>query len=196
MHTLQLSVVLPFSDINDSLNINMQSLFQLTSLGLLLPVIVSSITVSQIKYPVIEEGPSFAQFTYPDYALDAPRVANVNSTAFDWWYFDMISDDVANGDLSSVVAVFHDGTSGGFQTLAESSNKLPMTLGGTFSNGTIFRTYTFNSQAIVAADETRSQGSWGSVGSWTGDLHSGVWEASFDLEAQGVRGTFRLESVC
>ena len=107
----------------------------------------------------------------------------------------MVSDNVASGDLSSVVAVFYDGTSGGFQTMTESANKLPMALAGTFPNGTVWRTYTFWSEAVVVADETRSQGSWGNVGSWNGDLGSGVWEARFDLEDYGVQGTFRLESV-
>lgn len=157
--------------------------------------LVSAITVSQLKYPMIEEGPSSAQFTYPGYGLDGPRVDHVNSTVFELWYFDMVSDNVADGDLSSVVAVFYDGTSGGFQSMTESSNKLPMAFAGTFPNGTVWRTYTFMDEAVVIAGETRSQGSWGGFGSWQGDVDSGVWEASFDLEAQGVSGTFRLESV-
>lgn len=109
----------------------------------------------------------------------------------------MVSDNVAEGDLSSVVAVFHDGTSGGFQTLVESPNKIPMTLAGTFPNGTIWRIYNFASEGVVVADGSHSQGSWGKTGHWTGDVETGIWAASFDLlEAHGVRGTFRLESVC
>jgi hypothetical protein len=194
---MQLSLMQLPQKHHDIPNMKMLSSFHSITLGLSSAAsLVSSITISQIKSPIIEEGPSFAQFTYPGYGLDAPRVAYVNSTVFDWWYFDMISDDVADGDLSSVVAVFHDGTSGGFQTLAESTNKLPLALAGTFPNGSIWRTYTFQSEAVVIADETHSQGSWGGVGRWSGDSGSGVWEASFDLEAYGVRGTFRLESVC
>jgi hypothetical protein len=183
---------------NNTCNMNAHPNFHKLSLVLLTTAaLVPAITVSQAKYPVIGDGPSSAQFTYPGYGLDGPRVDHVNSTVFDWWYFDMVSDNVAEGDLSSVVAVFHDGTSGGFQTLLESPNKLPMTLAGTFPNGTIWRTYSFVSEAVVVADETHSQGSWGDVGHWAGDVETGTWAASFDLlETHGVRGTFRLEQVC
>ena len=123
---------------NNYSKIKMHSFIQSISLGpLATATLVAAITVSQVKYPAIEDGPSPAQFTYPGHGLDGPRVDHVNSTVFDWWYFDIISDNVAEGDLSSVVAVFHDGTSGGFQTLVESPNKIPMTLAGTFPNGTI-----------------------------------------------------------
>jgi hypothetical protein len=158
--------------------------------------LASSTTVSQLKYPVIENGATPAQFTYPGYALDGPRVDHVNSTSFEWWYFDMVNDNVANGDLSSVVAVFHDGTSGGFQAMTDSPNKLPMSLAGTFPNGTVWWVWTYADVAVVTADETHSRGSWGGLGSWDGDLQSGVWEAKFDLEAYGVNGSFRLETVC
>jgi hypothetical protein len=183
--------------LNNFLIINMHCSVGAISLSLLATaMLVPAITVSQAKYPVIEDGPSSAQFTYPGYGLDGPRVDHVNSTVFDWWYFDMVSDNVAEGDLSSVVAVFHDGTSGAFQTLAESPNKLPMTLAGTFPNGTIWRTYSFVSEAVVVADGTHSQGSWGDIGYWAGDVETGTWAASFDLlETHGVRGTFRLEQV-
>ena len=177
---------------------NVHSNIHKLSLALLgTAALVPAITVSQAKYPVIGDGPSSAQFTYPGYGLDGPRIDHVNSTVFDWWYFDIVSDNVAEGDLSSVVAVFHDGTSGGFQTLLESPNKLPMTLAGTFPNGTIWRTYNFVSEAVVVADETHSQGNWGDVGHWAVDVETGTWAASFDLlETHGVRGTFRLEQVC
>ena len=176
---------------------NMHSFPQSTALLFLATAtLVPAITVSQIKYPILEDGPSSVQFTYPGYGLDGPRVDHVNSTVFDWWYFDMVSSNVAEGDLSSVVAVFYDGTSGGFQQMPDSPNKIPMSLVGTFPNGTTWRTYSFTSEAVVVADGTHSQGSWGDIGHWAGDTESGTWAASFDLEEHGVRGTFRLKSVC
>lgn len=198
MLSLSSNLVLLSNDPNNTFNMNVHSTSHKISLALVATAaLVPAITVSQAKYPVIEDGPSSAQFTYPGYGLDGPRVDHVNSTVFDWWYFDMVSDNVAEGDLSSVVAVFHDGTSGAFQTLAESPNKLPMTLAGTFPNGTIWRTYSFVSEAVVVADGTHSQGSWGDIGHWAGDVETGTWAASFDLlETYGVRGTFRLEQVC
>lgn len=162
---------------------------------LLSTVLASPITVSQMKYPPIEDGPSLVQFTYPGYGLDGPRVDTTNSTVFDWWYFDVVSDNVAEGDYSSVVAVFHDGTSGGFQSLPDSPNTLLLSLVGTWPNGTLWRTNTWPSEATVVADSSRSQGSWGEFGSWEGDVDSGIWEARFDLERHGVNGSFRLESV-
>ena len=53
------------------------------------------------------------------------------------------------------------------------------------------------SEAVIVADETHSQGSWGDIGHWAGVVETGHWAASFDLlETHGVRGTFRLEQVC
>lgn len=163
--------------------------------ALVAAAVASPITVSQVKFPPINNGPSSVQFTYPGYGLDGPRVDNVNSTVFDWWYFDIVSENVPDGDLSSVVAVFYDGTSGGFQQLPESPNKIQMSLVGTFANGTAFRDYTLPATAVISADGTRSQGTWGEFGSWNGDIATGDWEFAFVDESQGINGSFTMEQV-
>lgn len=157
--------------------------------------LASPITVSQVKLPVIENGTSPTQFTYPGYGIDGPRVDNVNDTVFDWWYFDAVSENVADGDLSSIVAVFYDGTSGGFQALPESQNKIQMSFVGTFANGTTFRAYTLPAQAVISSDATGSSGDWGGYGSWSGDVETGDWELNFESEELGVTASVRMEQV-
>ena len=57
-------------------------------------------------HPKPENVTSNVEFKYSGTGLDAPKVEPVNTTTFDWWYFDAVSSDLASADLSSVVAKF------------------------------------------------------------------------------------------
>ncbi|KAK5680735.1 hypothetical protein LTR17_027521 [Elasticomyces elasticus] len=51
--------------------------------------------------------PSTAEFTYPGTGFGGPKIHPVNGTNFDCWYFDAVSSDLLEGDLSSVIIVFY-----------------------------------------------------------------------------------------
>ena len=63
-------------------------------------------------------------FKYSGAGLDAPKVKPVNTTTFNWWYFDAVSSDLASGDLSSVVVNFFDATGRGFEALSNTKTKV------------------------------------------------------------------------
>ena len=53
---------------------------------------------------------SKVQFISEEKGLDAPKVIPVNGSAYDWWYFDAVSEDQSH----SVVVVFFAAPAAGF----------------------------------------------------------------------------------
>lgn len=136
---------------------------------------------------------SEVQFTYPGYGLDGPKVHPINSTTFDWWYFDAVS---ASGDLASVVINFYTASPGGFEALTNTSTVLETSISGSFANGTTFIINEYPSEAVVITEGDGSAGRWGEYSSWksTPDLKN--WEIRFDAPEYGVKACMTLESVC
>ena len=123
------------------------------------------------------------------------QVRPVNSSTYDWWYFDAVSSDVANGDLSSVVVVFYDATPGGFEALSNKTTKLETSITGSFKDGTPFGISAYPAEAVVITEGDTSTGKWGDYASWCGSPDLKRWEIRFDDEKYGVSGSMRIESV-
>lgn len=132
---------------------------------------------------------------YSGASLDGPKVRPVNTTTFDWWYFDAVSDDLAAGDLSSVVLVFYDATPGGFAALSNKTTKLETSITGSFKDGTPFGVDDYPAEAVVITDGDSSTGKWGDYASWEGSADLKSWEIRFQDESKGISGCMRLESV-
>lgn len=96
--------------------------------------------------------PSQVEFEYSGAGLDGPKVKPANTTTFDWWYFDAVSDDLASGDLSSVVLVFYDATPGGFAALSNKTTKLEASITGSFKDGTPFGISGYPAEATVISN--------------------------------------------
>jgi hypothetical protein len=60
--------------------------------------------------PAVVNGSSNAIFTSTSDGLDGPKITPVNSTSWDWWYFDVVSGDAQ----SSAVIVFYAAPETGF----------------------------------------------------------------------------------
>jgi hypothetical protein len=58
----------------------------------------------------VQPGPSEGQFISYASGLDAPKVIPINASAYDWWYFDAVSDDAEE----SIVIVFYTASDTGF----------------------------------------------------------------------------------
>lgn len=158
--------------------------------------IADDIVVSQNKGPLVEDSDyANVQWTYPGFALDGPRVENVNGTTYDWWYFDTVSADIVNGDNSSAACVFHDGTGGGFQNLPDIPQKLHVYMTGTWPNGSNWRAPLQASSAVVSAQGQGADGYWAPYGRFGGSVESGEWLITFESERYGVNGTIRYEQV-
>lgn len=141
-----------------------------------------------------EKVPSAVEFTYSGSSLDGPKVEPVNTTTFDWWYFDAVSADIAEGDLSSVVVVFYDATPGGFEALSNKSTKLEASITGSFKDGTPFGISAYPANAVVRTEGDTSSGKWDGV-SWHGSSDLKSWEIKFDDAEHKVSGSMKIKSV-
>ncbi len=142
-----------------------------------------------------EKVPSSVEFTYTGTSLDGPKVKPVNTTTFDWWYFDAVSVDLAKGDLSSIVINFYDATPGGFEALTNTTTKLETSLTGTFRNGSMFSVAGYPAAAVVLTEGDSSAGRWGEYSYWEGSWDLKRWKIAFEYEALGIKGSMLLESV-
>ena len=128
---------------------------------------------------------------YPGNFLDGPKVKPVNTTTFDWWYFDAVSSSLPSGDHSSVVFTFYDATNSGFEVLNKAKTRLDAQLSGTFRNGTPFLIDAYPSKA----DGVGSDGRWGKYASWKGSPDARFWQVNFEDAKYGIKGSMTLESV-
>ncbi|KAK4546232.1 hypothetical protein LTR36_002369 [Oleoguttula mirabilis] len=140
---------------------------------------------------------STVEWIYNGTSLDGPKVHPVNSTTFDWWYFDAVSSDLASGDLSSVVINFYTASPGGFGALSNNkSTILETTITGTLSDGTPFGFGKFPADATVVTDGEGSAGVWGEGGTeWSSSPDLKHWVIKFDDPEDNVSGQMTLQSV-
>ena len=96
---------------------------------------------------------STVEFTYDSsIGLDAPKVHPVNRTTWDWWYFDVVSDELASGDLSSLAITFFIASPFGYEPLTDNTTTLASTIMGTFKNGTPIFINGYPDQATVVSE--------------------------------------------
>ncbi|KAJ5484716.1 hypothetical protein N7539_004704 [Penicillium diatomitis] len=103
--------------------------------------------------------------------LDAPQLSMINSSVFDWWYFDIVS---TNDPRETVTVTFFTSTANAFPWLpTNESSVLIAYLWVSFSNGTVFEDYVPATIATVQEPGTDGTGisgvgNWSSTGfSWT-----------------------------
>ncbi|GFF82314.1 hypothetical protein IFM53868_03431 [Aspergillus udagawae] len=157
------------------------------------PVSFYNITIPQAPSPDL----STATFTTPSNLLSTlsePKVRPINTTVFDWWYFDAVSSSTPN--VSIVVTLFTS-TPTAFPFLppsnASSSSVLLAYLWISFANGTSYAAFADASLATVDAAGGAIRGVWhGSGFSWTGS-EEGKYEIVID--GAGVNGSMRLSSA-
>lgn len=168
-------------------------LFWLISSVWMLPAIASQIRTYHIPSAVSNHS-STAQFTSTASGLDAPKIHPVNSSAFDWWYFDVVAS--APHSLASVVVIFYTTTATAFPFFPPSDSVTLVQIAGTFENGTAFGTMLSADGATVRTDDTGSSGDWNNSGfSWT---HGGDSDYTIVIDAPdvGVKGNIDFRAVC
>ncbi|KAJ7448677.1 hypothetical protein B0H11DRAFT_2161992 [Mycena galericulata] len=146
-------------------------------------------TVFQIP-PGIQNGSSIAQFTSSAVGLDAPKVSPINASSFDWWYFDVVSNEPAS-DLASVVIIFLTSAQSAFLTLSGVSapdSVLSVIIWVTFPNGTLWSgTANGEQNATVTSDGDNTTGIWHGTGF--------SWLVTIDAPEVGVTGTITFPAV-
>ncbi|KAK4919627.1 hypothetical protein LTR49_012691 [Elasticomyces elasticus] len=140
--------------------------------------------------------PSTAEFTYPGTGLDGPKVHPVNGTNFDWWYFDAVSDDLPNGDLSSVIIVFYTLSHVAFFGQRQNDSVLAVSIAGTLRDGTRSYINLQPGEATITTLGDSSAGQWGSGpnnASWASSPDLRTWVVTFNNEL--VNGSLAMTSI-
>jgi len=168
----------------------MKSLTLLVSLAFLSSsVLAAAITSSRIIVPDAPyNGSVTAQLTSEAFGLDGPKLDHVNSTAFDWWYFDVVAPDLK----SSIVIAFFTTTAGGFPIISSTTDVTSAYIWYSFPNGTTGSMSFTADEAVVTTLGDGSSGRWAESG-WVGapDLSSYV----VTINSPGIVGTMILNSA-
>ena len=141
-------------------------------------------------------GPSTAQLTAQKWGLDGPKVTNLNSTSFDWWYYDVVSSAL---DYSVVLVFWHAAPSGlwdGVAGDAQPPTTVWSSLVVTLPDGSIVQSGTVAEELIVLTTENGSSGTLSGAGwGWASLPDMSLYEIVIDAPDVGVQGTITLQSV-
>ena len=140
----------------------------------------------------VQAGSSYGQFVSSASRLDAPKVVPINASAYDWWYFDAVSDDAEE----SIVIVFYTASVGGFATGADPTTVDSLSIQARFRNGTSFQVSIPASSATIVTVEDGTTGEFKGTGcSWISTPDMARYLITVDAPSYGVRGIFQLDSV-
>lgn len=144
--------------------------------------------------PTVVNKTSIAQFTSSSHGLDAPHVTPINASAWDWWYFDVISPD----HLQSVVVVFYTAPETGFlfdEAPVTNINLASINV-GIKGHETFFGSGMFANAAKVVSVSNGAAGRWeGSGFEFVGSPDLKEYEIKIDSPEIGVKGTITFHSV-
>ncbi|KAJ7639740.1 hypothetical protein DFH06DRAFT_1283962 [Mycena polygramma] len=150
-------------------------------------------TASEIYHipSTLSDAPSNVQFTSDSRGVDAPKVHPINGSAFDWWYFDVVSTDP--GSSASAVVVFYTASSTSIPGAAPSNMTLPVQIWLTFPNGTQVFAETQADAATVTTDGDFSSGDWHESGfAWRYAPNSG-YEILIDAPDSQIKGSINFQ---
>jgi hypothetical protein len=140
----------------------------------------------------IQDGPSQGQFISSGNGLDSPKIHPVNGSAYDWWYFDAVSDDAK----ASLVIVFYTASPAGFPAASFPSTVDSITIDAEFPNGTSFAASIPASSATIVTVGDGTTGIFEGTGSgWTSTPDMTRYLLTVDAPSFGIKGTFQLDSV-
>ncbi|KAJ7449424.1 hypothetical protein B0H11DRAFT_2056792 [Mycena galericulata] len=161
--------------------------------GLLVFISSAHGTTFQIP-PAIQNGSSTAQFTSSAFGIDAPKVSPINASSFDWWYFDVVSNEPTS-NLASVVITFFTSSQPAFPLLSPSDSVLSAYIWVTFPNGTLWSGIANGEEnATVTSHGDNTTGVWHGTGfSWVGSKAGYV--VTIDAPEVGVTGTITFPAV-
>jgi hypothetical protein len=124
--------------------------------------------------------------------LDDPYLVLVDSTSWEWWYYDVISPD----GYSSFAMAFFPAPRSGFFLLPDSESINLVSVWGSFPNGSAFTSSVPASKAIVEGREDGLSGVWEGTGAtWAGAGDGSQYVVAFDSPGLGITGSLILDCV-
>ncbi|KAJ4490640.1 hypothetical protein J3R30DRAFT_3694346 [Lentinula aciculospora] len=157
-----------------------------------LPIIINAATVT--FPPTVGLGTSDVQYTSSASSFDALKISNVNSTTYEWYYFDAISDD---GSYSAV-ATFFIAPNTAFPFTGSPTMTLEVLLSiQTPDSDVFYLNGVFATDAQVTTDGDGASGIWEGTGL---SFNSSSDMSSYDIvidsaDLMGVTGTISMQSI-
>ncbi|GKZ24344.1 hypothetical protein AbraIFM66951_011125 [Aspergillus brasiliensis] len=122
--------------------------------------------------------------------LEAPKLSEVNTTVFEWWYFDAVSSTNPN---TSLVLTFFTTTATAFPVLPPDSSSVLLTyVWATLPNGTTVSGNAVPVDASVMGDRDVNSGGWEGTGGWSGK--DSWYEAWVGWVGGRLNGSLRLSN--
>ncbi|RDL41510.1 uncharacterized protein BP5553_01489 [Venustampulla echinocandica] len=139
----------------------------------------------------VSTGNIVANFVSSQFGFDGPQLSAVNSTSFDWWYFDAVSPDLK----TSIVVVFFTSLSSGFPFITPSPDVTSVAIFYSFTNGTVGAIGVPASGAVVSTVADGSQGYFKGVeATWVGAPDMSYYQVDVNAPALGVVGRLKLQT--
>lgn len=163
-----------------------------------------------ITPPEIASGPSNVLWNSAAFGLDAPKVSPINSTTYDWWYFDVVSNTdrsrncSTTSGLTALTIVFYSAGPQGFPATSRfidqgftSANLFQIR--ASFVNGTTYGAIVNATQAyfLPLGNGVTSifDGAEAGTASFSGTLDMSTYILNFDAPAFGLNGSIVFNSV-
>jgi hypothetical protein len=115
------------------------------------------------------------------------------NSAFDWWYFDVVSNNP--NAQSSMVVTFFAGSQLAFPLLDPSDSITVARIWVSFPNGTLWETASNADGATVEADDNSSSSVWHKTGFSWARTRGSSYLINIDAPEAGVKGTIIFPSV-
>jgi len=144
--------------------------------------------------PSPSNGNSIAQFISLANGLDGPHVTPINASAFEWWYFDVVSQDA---DYNIAVIFFTaPGTAFPFDA-APANDILPVAVSlSTPENTTLLFTEVFAREARVTTTSNGASGDWEGTGcSFIGTPDLSVYSINLDIPSIALKVELSMTSI-
>jgi hypothetical protein len=175
-------------------------LYSLPTLTLLLTLLSPITSLSIRNFPPTEQtiipsaafiGDVTAQFTSTSNFLDGPKLSAVNSTSWDWWYFDVVSPNAKN----SITVVFFAALDSGFPFLAPSTD---VTVIGIYPiiNGVLTAHFLNATSATITSTGQGASGVYAGTGAqWSGAPDLSQYTININSPETGVVGSICFKSA-
>lgn len=165
--------------------------FEILSILSVASLASAQLPVSTQQYPSpLVNGSAVIHDSTSDGPLDGPKVSTWTSSAYDWWYFDVVSTD-AHNKASIVIQPVNGNPVGG----AEQPFVNQVTISGNFKNGTTFLLgQEFTDAVTIKTLGHSSSGKFGDV-SWTGSADMSTYVLTVNSTEMNAFGEVVFHSV-
>ncbi|ORY18248.1 hypothetical protein BCR34DRAFT_596470 [Clohesyomyces aquaticus] len=167
----------------------------LSSLTLFIPAIAESNT---LQFPnQLHDGPISAQFSSIGGNIDASKISPaVNSSTYEWWYFDVASTSSTN---ETITIVFFERGPTGFLGNVSAASPLSVQVTGTLKNGSTYGVQAQvspNASAVINTSDDSIYGDWQMTGfGFSGTQGGTKYVVSINNAEHDIFGSITFEST-